>query len=190
MPSNATHDLLSIAMSLRSLRLRGSTAMCRRAHARVIAWTPTAVRRLEGNMGDEVGREVVLHYRDGSTHRGELQRAFSPGDHYVDVKTPDGKAIRVEFERLKAVFFIKDPRRRDLEVQISTMDLHARTTAASARVEFFDGEVVHGRVAQYSVEEHGFFLFPTAPESNNEKIFVVIQALKNLYVETLADGET
>ena len=63
-------------------------------------------------------------------------------------------------------------------------------SGASARVEFFDGEVIHGRVAQYSVEEHGFFLFPTAPESNNEKIFVVVQALKTLYVETLADGES
>ena len=52
------------------------------------------------------------------------------------------------------------------------------------------GEVVHGRVAQYSVEEHGFFLFPTAPENNNERIFVVVQALKTLYVETLADGES
>lgn len=141
-------------------------------------------------MGDEVGREVVLHFRDGSTQRGELLREFSPGDHCVDVKTTDGEDFRVEFEGLKAVFFIKDPRRRDLDVQISSMEFHSRASAASARVEFFDDEVVHGRVAQYSVEEHGFFLFPTAPESNNEKIFVVVQALKTLYVETLADGES
>jgi len=140
-------------------------------------------------MVDEVGREVVLHYRDGSTLRGALLREFSPGDHCVDVRAGKSEDSRVEFEGLKAVFFIKDPRRRDLEVQISSMDLHTRASAASARVEFFDGEVVHGRVAQYSVEEHGFFLFPTAPESNNEKIFVVVQALKTLYVETLADGE-
>ncbi len=141
-------------------------------------------------MGHEVGREVVLHYRDGSTLRGTLLREFSPGDHCVDVRSVDGQDSRVEFEGLKAVFFIKDPRRRDLEVQISSIDIHTRGSAASARVEFFDGEVVHGRVAQYSVEEHGFFLFPTALESNNEKIFVVVQALKTLYVETLADGES
>jgi len=141
-------------------------------------------------MGNEVGREVVLHYRDGSTLRGVLLREFSPGDHCVDVKAAEGEELRVEFEGLKAVFFIKDPLRRDLEVQISSMDIHTRGSAAPARVEFFDGEVVHGRVAQYSVEEHGFFLFPTAPESNNEKIFVVVQALKTLYVETLADGDS
>ncbi len=141
-------------------------------------------------MGEGTGRDVVLHYRDGSTCRGRLLRDFSPGDHVVEVKTSDDKDIRVEFEGLKAVFFIKDPRRRDLEVQISSMDIHKTTTGASARVEFFDGEVVHGRVAQYSVEEHGFFLFPTAPESNNERIFVVVQALKTLYVESLADGDS
>ncbi len=138
-------------------------------------------------MGDDTGREVVLHYRDGSTRRGELLREFSPGGDFVEVKTPDGQDLRVEFEGLKAVFFIKDPRRRDLEVQISSMDMVKPTSGASARVEFFDGEVVHGRVAQYSVEEHGFYLFPTAPESNNERIFVIVQALKTLYVETLAE---
>jgi hypothetical protein len=141
-------------------------------------------------MGDESGREVVLHYRDGSTRRGELLREFIPGGDFVEVKTADGEDLRVEFSGLKAVFFIKDPRRRDLEVQISSMDMVKPSSGASARVEFFDGEVVHGRVAQYSVEEHGFFLFPRAPESNNEKIFVVVQALKTLYVETLADGES
>jgi len=141
-------------------------------------------------MGEENGREVVLHYRDGTTNRGTLQREFSPGNQAVEVVTPDGEELHAELESLKAVFFIKDPRRRDLEVQISEMDIVRRSTGASARVEFFDGEVVHGRVAEYSVQDHGFFLFPTSPESNNEQIFVVVQALKTLYVDTLTDGET
>jgi len=141
-------------------------------------------------MGDETGREVVLHYRDGSTSRGRLRREFSPGDQAVEITTSEDEDIRVKFEGLKAVFFIKDPRRRDIEVQISTMDIFKPASGAVARVEFFDGEVIHGRVAQYSVEEHGFFLFPTSPESNNERIFVVVQSLKTLYVETLADGES
>jgi hypothetical protein len=138
-------------------------------------------------MGHETGREVVLHYRDGSTRRGRLEREFTPNDRYVDIITPDGDSVRAEFEGLKAVFFIKDPRRRDLEVQISSFDLYPPNNGASARVEFFDGEVVHGRVSQYSVEEHGFFLLPTSVESNNERIFVVVQALKTLYVETVSD---
>jgi len=141
-------------------------------------------------MEDATDREVVLHYRDGTTRRGKLRREFSPSDHVVEMITEGGDEIRAEFGGLKAVFFIKDPRRRDIEVQISDMEIFKPTSGASARVEFFDGEVIHGRVAQYSVQEHGFFLFPTAPESNNERIFVVVQSLKTLYVETLADGES
>jgi hypothetical protein len=139
-------------------------------------------------MEERSGCEVVLHFRDGTTCRGELRRDFSPSDRAVEIRDGDGTDVHAEFENLKAVFFIKDPRQRDLEIQISEMDIRRRASGASARVEFFDGEVVHGRVAQYSVEEHGFFLFPTAPESNNEKIFVVVQALKTLYVETTAEG--
>ena len=140
-------------------------------------------------MGDRTGREVVLHFRDGTTRRGALQREFSPSDGSVEIDTAEGESVHAEFEKLKAVFFIKDPRKRDLEVQISDLDIGTRTSGASARVEFFDGEVVHGRVSQYSVDEHGFFLFPSAPESNNEQIFVVVQALKTLYVETLPEGD-
>lgn len=141
-------------------------------------------------MADSGDRMVVLHFRDRSTSRGRLQREFSPSDQSVEIVTDDGEKIHADFESLKAVFFIKDPRRRELEVQISGMDIVRQPTGAEARVEFFDGEVVHGRVAQYSVDEHGFFLLPTSPESNNEQIFVVVQALKTLYVETLAEPES
>lgn len=141
-------------------------------------------------MWKETGHEVVLHFRDGSTRRGRLLREFSPSDGAVEITASDGAELRSQFDGLKAVFFIKDPRRRDIEVQISSMDIRKPAAGAFARVEFFDGEVIHGRVEQYSVEENGFFLFPTSPESNNERIFVVVQSLKTLYVETLADGDT
>ena len=42
---------------------------------------------------------------------------------------------------------------------------------APARVEFFDGEIIHGLVQEYRMEDSGFFLYPTSPESNNEKVF-------------------
>jgi hypothetical protein len=118
-----------------------------------------------------------------------LKREFSPADHIVEMEDADGDVVTEEFADLKAVFFIKDPRRRDLEVHISAIEsLKPATSGAAARVEFFDGEVIHGRVSQYSVDEHGFFLFPVAAESNNERVFVVVQALKTLYVETARDG--
>jgi len=140
-------------------------------------------------MDEQSGRDVVLHFRDGTTRRGVLLRDFSPSDGFVEIESDDGGRVHAGFDDLKAVFFIKDPRRRDIEVQMSGLDLRRRSSGAPARVEFFDGEVIHGRVREYSVQDRGFFLVPTAPESNNERIFVVVQALKTLYVEALADGE-
>ena len=134
-----------------------------------------------------VAREVVLRFRDGTTERGMLSAEFSPGDQFVEVTKVDGGALRADFEGLKAVFFIKDPRVRELDVQATVLDRFRKARGAAARVEFFDGEVIHGRVSQYSVDEHGFFLYPTSPESNNEQIFVVVRALKTLYVETLSE---
>jgi hypothetical protein len=56
-------------------------------------------------------------------------------------------------------------------------------TGAPARVEFFDGEIIHGVVQEYRMEDSGFFLFPTSPESNNELVFVVAGAINTLSLE-------
>jgi hypothetical protein len=119
-----------------------------------------------------------------------MECEFNPCEGSVEVRAEDGTTVEADFDDLKAVFFIKDPRRRNVELQISSMDVFKPAPGAEARVEFFDGEVIHGRVIQYSVEDHGFFLFPTSPESNNERIFVVVQALKTLFVETLTEGDS
>ena len=52
-----------------------------------------------------------------------------------------------------------------------------------AKVEFFDGEIIRGRVTQYTVADAGFFLFPTALESNNDRIFVVATALDTVSID-------
>jgi hypothetical protein len=105
-----------------------------------------------------------------------------PSDHVVEACTDTGDRVRVEVDALKAAFFLKDPMRRELEVQLGQA---TRTPpgGALARVEFFDGEVIHGRMASYSVADSGFFLYPTSLESNNERIFVVARALRTLSIE-------
>jgi len=80
------------------------------------------------------------------------------------------------------VFFLKDPRQRELDIHGGE---HAEKEPgmASARVEFFDGEIIRGRVKNYSVANHGFFLYPTVVDSNNARIFVVASALTTLAIE-------
>jgi hypothetical protein len=124
---------------------------------------------------------VVLRFRDGHTQRCTLHGDFRPKDEdQIEAVTADGAEIAVPLADLKAVFFLKNPRHRQLEIDSPT---RAPAGSAMAQVEFFDGEVINGRVKDYSVANKGFFLYPTATDSNNERIFVVASALTTLAIE-------
>ena len=133
-------------------------------------------------MARSKGNEVVLRFRDGNLSRCVLTREFTPLDFAVEAETTDGESMRVNISDLKAVFFLKDPRRREAEMQLGTM-IEDPPLGAPARVEFFDGEIVHGVVQEYRMEDSGFFLFPTSPESNNELVFVVARAINTLSLD-------
>jgi hypothetical protein len=129
------------------------------------------------------GRQVVLRYRNGELTRGRLTRTFTPLDFAVEAETSAGQRLQVNISDLKAVFFLKDPRRREAEMQFGSPSIEEPPGGAPARVEFFDGEIIHGRVQEYRMEDSGFFLHPTSPESNNELVFVVATAINTLSLE-------
>jgi len=126
--------------------------------------------------------EVVLRFRDGHLTRAVLTRDFTPLDFAVEAESDDGEKLQVNISELKAVFFLKDPGRREAELQIGAV-VGEPPQGAPARVEFFDGEVIHGIVQEYRMEDSGFFLYPTSPESNNEKVFVVARSITTLSLE-------
>jgi len=133
-------------------------------------------------MGESDRKTVVLRYRDGHALRCLLTTEFNPSDRTVEAESEDGDTVHVDVEQLKAVFFLKDPLRREFEMQLG-QSAGAAPTGAPARVEFFDGEIIHGRMESYTVEDLGFFLYPTSLESNNERVFVVARALNTLSIE-------
>jgi hypothetical protein len=134
-------------------------------------------------MADSERGSVVLRYRDGHALRCVLTKEFEPSDRVIEAETSDGDSVRVEVESLKAVFFLKDPQLRSLEMQLGETTQQPPPGGAPARIEFFDGEVISGRMESYSVADSGFYLFPTSVESNNERIFVVARALRTLSIE-------
>ncbi|MBT8246947.1 MAG: hypothetical protein KJN73_03980 [Acidimicrobiia bacterium] len=111
-----------------------------------------------------------------------LTKEFMPADQLVEATSADGDDVKVQVEDLKAVFFLKDPLRRDAELHIGEAADQSRGGAV-ATVEFFDGEVIKGRMSSYSVADSGFFLYPTSVESNNERIFVVARSMQTLSIE-------
>ncbi len=132
--------------------------------------------------GERSGPGVVLRFRDGTVVHGVLAEPFQPGDQTVEAVTEDGVRSTVPVEELKAVFFLKDPRRRRIEVEFD-VGQEQDSPGAPARVVFQDGEIIHGRVETYSMADGGFFLYPANKDSNNEKIFVIASALTSLAIE-------
>ena len=125
-------------------------------------------------------QEVVLRFRDGQTVRGTLDGEFNPGTRStVAVKTADGKLVQTDLDSLKAVFFLKDPRKRALDMALGEVQA---PTGGLTRVEFFDGEILRGTVRRYSVGDRGFFLEPANPASNNERVFVVARAVQSVEI--------
>ena len=125
---------------------------------------------------------VVLRYRDGHALRCDLIKEFAPADRVVEAETQDGDKVRVDVEDLKAIFFLKQPATRDAELHLGRSTSAARG-GATATVEFFDGEVVQGRMESYSVADSGFYLFPMSVDSNNQRIFVVAKSLRTLSID-------
>jgi len=135
-------------------------------------------------MGDADRTQVlVLHFRDGHTERCTLTSDFSPSQPVLVVEDPDGTVRDVDVDELKAVFFLKGRHRREADMHLGSSSTEP-PHGAQARVEFFDGEIIKGLVQRYSVANKGFFLYPTAPESNNERIFVVASALTMVDIES------
>jgi len=126
---------------------------------------------------------VVLRYCNGRTVHGTLLTEAPPQVDSIELETQDGSVILADLWDLKAVFFLKDPRVRQAEMELgrpSSIPLDS----ALARVEFNDGETIRGRVQHYSVADRGFFLYPTALESNNERIFVVASSVATVDIES------
>jgi hypothetical protein len=133
-------------------------------------------------MEESTKNEVVLRFRDGHLTRAVLTREFTPLDFAVEAETEGGETLQINISDLKGVFFLKDPGKREADMQIGAV-VSDPPQGAPARVEFFDGEIIHGYVQEYRMENSGFFLYPTSPESNNEKVFVVAQSINTLSLE-------
>lgn len=118
--------------------------------------------------------KVVVHFLDGHLIKGFTSDFFpnKPAFH-VELADKSG-STEVQVEALKGVFFVKsfegnarEHHRRDME----------RTgLGRKIRVHFRDGETLIGYTSGYSAARPAFFVFPSDPEDNNEKVFVVTAA--------------
>lgn len=124
---------------------------------------------------------VVVRFMDGRILKGTT-RDFLPAKAMFHIHPVDGQeAIEVLVQDLKAVFFVRrlggDPNYNEYK------DLPEQAVASLGKkigVVFDDGEVLAGYTHSYNPSNPGFFLTPVDPKSNNIRVFVVRDSVKEV----------
>ena len=129
--------------------------------------------------GDSSLQKVVVRTRDGGVIPG-----FANQDRISDtlkIITQQGKEQEFNIDKLKAVFFVKDFQGNPEYDEIKFLNKQAVSSMVWVRVEFFDGEVLEGKIPNNMelVSSPGFFLSPSDRDTNNKRVYVIKSALKN-----------
>jgi len=122
--------------------------------------------------------QVVLHYADGRIVKGHATDFFPNKETFHLEEKESSEANEIKVSELKGVFFVKtfegNPAHHERK------DLERAGMGKRIQVKFKDGEELIGYTSGYSPDRTGFFVFPSDPDSNNERIFVVTVATANV----------
>jgi hypothetical protein len=133
----------------------------------------------------DYGFLVVARHRTGRVVRGRTAD-FRPGRSYFLVIQEDGTPARVAVEDLKALFFVKSLFGDHRHHEKKTFRFR-RSVGRKVWVEFEDGEELAGWTVSTEEPPGGFFLFPTDPSSNIEKVWVMEESTRRVLFDEEAE---
>jgi hypothetical protein len=123
---------------------------------------------------------------DGRIARGSTTDFMPNRDifHIVSKEGEKSKTSAIKMSELKAVFFVKELEGLDKDRPVIKRDFDdvgdKKLIGKKVKVTFIDGEELLGLTLGYSPQRRGFFFTPIDPESNNERIFAVLTAVKDI----------
>jgi hypothetical protein len=131
---------------------------------------------------DSALQKMVVRTRDG-----EVIPGFANPDginNTLKIITQQGKEQTFSIDKLKAIFFVKDFQGNPEYDEIKFLSKQAISSMIWARVEFFDGEVLEGRIPNNMelLSSPGFYLSPSDQDTNNKRVYVVKSALKTFTI--------
>lgn len=137
----------------------------------------------------EITNLIVARYADGRVLKGTTQD-FSPNRGIFHVH-PDGarESIELRFRELKAVFFVSslvgDPTRQDIRGFVEGPPETQKGKKITVR--FRDGELLCGYTLSWTPDREGFFVFPADEGGNNQRVFVITAATREVKAGPAAD---
>ncbi len=140
---------------------------------------------------DERNR-VVVHFRDGRLLKGYTYDFIPAHETFhltSELEADKGHVYEIHCADLKAIFFVKTLEGDNKYVEKKRFEevKGAGSRGLKIRVEFPDGEVIRGTSYDYSNKFKGFFIIPVDPEGNNEKVYVITNAVHDIKTGDLAD---
>jgi len=121
--------------------------------------------------------KVVIQLKNGTVRKG-ITNDFLPNKARFHLTCTDGSTEAVDVDTLNALFFVKDMEgNKDYK---ETYNDIIQGGGRKIRVEFADGEVIIGFVLGYSPDRPGFIMSPADCNGNNNRIFVVKSATRNV----------
>ena len=129
---------------------------------------------------EQMENKVVVHMKDGTIHKGVTQDFFPERDKF-HLLPAEGGGIPQEIllEDMKALFFVKNWIGNREYMRVQEFDKEAGY-GKKAVVTFHDGEQMWGSYQGYDEKRRGFFFFPTDPDDNNIRIYVVKSSIKKI----------
>jgi hypothetical protein len=125
--------------------------------------------------------KVAIRFKDGRVLKGSTHD-FMPGKPLFHIHA-DGspQAVEITVEDLKAVFFVKDFVGHSDYSDVKEFPEKLPTSKGrKIAVLFKDGELITGFTLAYDPKRPGFFMMPADENSNNERIYVVKSAVKDV----------
>ena len=124
---------------------------------------------------------VVARYLDGRVLKG-ITRDFSANRPMFHIEREGGEIVEMRTRQLKAIFFVKsfagDATREDVPGFVSGP---AETSQGrKIAVRFHDDEFLCGYTLSWAPDRDGFFLFPADGGNNNQRIWIICSATKEI----------
>lgn len=125
-------------------------------------------------VGGFMQNKIIVRFTDGKILKGTTADLF-PNKAVFHLKDNDSGAIQeIDIYYLKAVYFVKSfegtPGHQERD------DIERVGLGRKISVCFKDNELLVGYTQGYSPNRDMFIVFPSDPDSNNEKVFVVTSA--------------
>jgi hypothetical protein len=124
--------------------------------------------------------KVVAALLDGKRVKGTTANFNADRDRF-HLTTPEGEMVELHLDKLKAVFFVNALDGSPTYHETKGFE-SAKGFGRKMRCEFLDGEVLTGFAVGYNPARLGFYLTPSDPKSNNQRIFVINSSVKRVAV--------